>query len=76
MEVKQEVEKEFGYVEMLVASHPDLYAGKLCAALDRQYPRDFLDVKTTIRKRRIDRRTAKDIFGLPDKPLPANGGIA
>jgi hypothetical protein len=28
MEVREEVEKEFGYAEMLVASHPDLYAGK------------------------------------------------
>ena len=45
MEVKEEVEKEYGYAEMLVASHPDLYAGKLCAALDRQHPRDLFDVK-------------------------------
>jgi hypothetical protein len=28
-----------------VASLPDLYAGKLCAALDRQHPRDLFDVK-------------------------------
>jgi predicted nucleotidyltransferase component of viral defense system len=45
MEVVEEVETEFGYVEMQVASHPDLYAGKLCAALDRQHPRDLFDVK-------------------------------
>lgn len=45
MEVVEEVEKEFGYVEMQVASFPDLYAGKLCAALDRQHPRDLFDVK-------------------------------
>ncbi len=45
MEVRPLVEKEFGYAEMLVASHPDLYAGKLCAALDRQHPRDLFDVK-------------------------------
>ena len=45
MEVSEEVEKEFGYVEMQVASLPDLYAGKLCAALDRQHPRDLFDVK-------------------------------
>jgi hypothetical protein len=25
-------------------SVPDLYAGKICAALDRQHPRDFFDV--------------------------------
>jgi len=45
MEVCEEVEKDFGYVEMQVASLPDLYAGKLCAALDRQHPRDLFDVK-------------------------------
>ena len=45
MEVVEEVEKEFGYVEMQIASLPDLYAGKLCAALDRQHPRDLFDVK-------------------------------
>ncbi len=45
MEVVEEVEAEFGYVEMQLASHPDLYAGKLCAALDRQHPRDLFDVK-------------------------------
>ncbi|WP_281324339.1 nucleotidyl transferase AbiEii/AbiGii toxin family protein [Flavobacterium sp. IMCC34518] len=44
-EVSVEVEREFGYVEMQVASLPDLYAGKLCAALDRQHPRDLFDVK-------------------------------
>lgn len=27
-----------------VLSHADLYAGKLCAALDRQHPRDWFDV--------------------------------
>ena len=45
MEVREEVEREFGHAEMLVASHPDLYEGKLCAALDRQHPRDLFDVK-------------------------------
>ncbi len=45
MEVSEDVEREFGYVEMQVASLPDLYAGKLCAALDRQHPRDLFDVK-------------------------------
>ena len=28
-----------------MASFPDVYAGKLCAALDRQHPRDLFDVK-------------------------------
>lgn len=32
-------------VEMMVQSFPDLFGGKLCAALDRQHPRDLFDVK-------------------------------
>lgn len=38
------VENEFGYAEMAVVSLADLYAGKICAALDRQHPRDLFDV--------------------------------
>jgi len=37
-------ESDFGYAEMLVLSRPELYGGKLCAALDRQHPRDLFDV--------------------------------
>lgn len=44
-EVGKQVEKLFGYVRVLVSSFEDLYAGKLCAALDRQHPRDLFDVK-------------------------------
>lgn len=45
MAVTEIVENEFGYAELQVASLPDLYAGKICAALDRQHPRDLFDVK-------------------------------
>lgn len=39
-------EKEFQTaLETNVLSLPDLYGGKLCAALDRQHPRDLYDVK-------------------------------
>lgn len=44
-EVSERVEQELGYAEMQVVSLPDLYAGKMCAALDRQHPRDLFDVK-------------------------------
>lgn len=38
--------KEFGVAhDMSVLSLVDLYGGKLCAALDRQHPRDLFDVK-------------------------------
>lgn len=38
------VEREFGFAEGLVLAHDDLYAGKICAALDRQHPRDLFDI--------------------------------
>lgn len=43
--VSQTVEELFGYVEVPVVHAHDLYAGKLCAALDRQHPRDLFDVR-------------------------------
>tara|TARA_B100000745_G_scaffold221786_1_gene147912 strand:- start:22078 stop:22992 length:915 start_codon:yes stop_codon:yes gene_type:complete len=45
MEVCAAAEDEFGYVEVPVVALADLYAGKICAALDRQHPRDLFDVK-------------------------------
>lgn len=44
-EVSPAVEDRFGYAAMQLLSVPDLYAGKICAALDRQHPRDLFDVK-------------------------------
>ena len=35
----------FGFTEMNILSFGDLYGGKLCAALDRQHPRDLFDIK-------------------------------
>lgn len=45
MAVHDLVEKEFGYAEVQVAAFQDVYAGKICAALDRQHPRDLFDIK-------------------------------
>lgn len=44
MRVTETVEEAFGFAEMPVLAFEDLYAGKLCAALDRQHPRDLYDV--------------------------------
>lgn len=39
-------QEEFdSYCEILVVPTDQLYGGKICAALDRQHPRDFFDVK-------------------------------
>jgi hypothetical protein len=45
MRVSAQVEETFGFAETQVVSFPDLYAGKIVAALDRQHPRDLFDVR-------------------------------
>jgi predicted nucleotidyltransferase component of viral defense system len=52
--VTEAVEDDFGFAEMPVASFADLYAGKLVAALDRQHPRDFFDVRDLLANEGID----------------------
>lgn len=43
-----------GFAEMQVVSFADLYGGKIVAALDRQHPRDFFDVRDLLRNEGID----------------------
>lgn len=58
MEVRQRVEERYGFAAALVVSFEDLYAGKFCAALDRQHPRDFFDVKLLLETGGLNR----DVF--------------
>lgn len=60
-EVSQRVQDTFGYARMQVLSFEDLYAGKLCAALDRQHPRDLYDVHLLLDNEGIT-PTLKDVF--------------
>jgi len=55
-DVVEAVEDEFGFATIQVVSLADLYGGKICAALDRQHPRDFYDVKILLEKQSIDRQ--------------------
>lgn len=52
--VSPAVEDAFGFAEIQVVSFADLYAGKIVAALDRQHPRDFFDVRDLMAKEGID----------------------
>lgn len=49
------VEDEFGFASISVVSLPDLYGGKICAALDRQHPRDLFDVMLMLREEGLTR---------------------
>jgi len=44
MSLSPSVEDQFGSAQMKVLNFADLYGGKICAALDRQHPRDLFDV--------------------------------
>ena len=52
--VSRAVEEQFGFAAMQVVSFPDLYAGKVVAALDRQHPRDLFDVHDLLSNEGID----------------------
>ncbi len=46
LQVNENVQDEFGkFAAINVVSHAELFGGKICAALDRQHPRDLFDVK-------------------------------
>jgi predicted nucleotidyltransferase component of viral defense system len=59
MSVTARVEEQFGFAEMPVVSFPDLYAGKLVAALDRQHPRDLFDVRDLLANEGVDDKLRK-----------------
>ncbi len=42
--ISPNTEAEYGSVAMQLLSFEDLYGGKICAALDRQHPRDLFDI--------------------------------
>jgi Nucleotidyl transferase AbiEii toxin, Type IV TA system len=66
------VESAFGFAEMQVVSFADLYAGKIVAAMDRQHPRDFFDVRDLLAQEGIsdDLRRAFVVYLLShDRPM-------
>lgn len=72
LEVCEKVEDEFGYAEIQVISKKELYGGKICAALDRQHPRDLFDIKELIKKNEINEELIKGFIAMllsHDKPL-------
>jgi len=54
-DVVEAVEDDYGFAAVQVMSLPDLYGGKICAALDRQHPRDLFDVKLLLNQGGLDR---------------------
>lgn len=52
-DVHPAVESEFGFASAQVLSDADLYGGKICAALDRQHPRDLFDVMLLLEEEKL-----------------------
>ncbi|HOS30916.1 MAG TPA: nucleotidyl transferase AbiEii/AbiGii toxin family protein [Treponemataceae bacterium] len=46
--VCKKAENQFGYAEIQIVSPAELYGGKMCAALDRQHPRDMFDLQNIL----------------------------
>jgi predicted nucleotidyltransferase component of viral defense system len=55
-ELTERATAEFGFASIPNLSFEDLYAGKICAALDRQHPRDLYDVYWLFQHEGIDER--------------------
>ena len=58
-EVVETVEESLGYSENRLLSFNDVYAGKMCAALDRQHPRDLFDIALLLDREGIGRDLLK-----------------
>lgn len=48
--------EHFGFARIPLLSFEDLYAGKICAALDRQHPRDLYDIHLLLQHEGINER--------------------
>lgn len=47
-DITKSIEEQFSFTQMQLLHKHEIYAGKLCAALDRQHPRDLFDVKVLL----------------------------
>lgn len=72
MRVQPGVERDFGFAEMQVLDHADLYAGKMAAALSLQHPRDLFDMARLLDRAGIDERLWRTfLVYLTCSPKPA-----
>jgi hypothetical protein len=55
-ELSARAQAAFGFARVQLLSFEDLYAGKLCAALDRQHPRDLYDAQLLLDNEGISER--------------------
>lgn len=72
MRIQPSVERNFGFAQMQVLDHNDLYAGKLAATLSRQHPRDLFDTGRLLDRTGIDEQLWRTfLVYLTCSPKPA-----
>lgn len=72
MPVCEKVEIEYGFTTRNVVSLADLYSGKICAALDRQDPRDLFDVLNMLENAGVTDQPTTSEVGMFFTPLYVN----
>ncbi|MCL1972206.1 MAG: nucleotidyl transferase AbiEii/AbiGii toxin family protein [Endomicrobia bacterium] len=72
LQICQKAGDLYGFAEMQVISAAELYGGKICAALDRQHPRDLFDIKTLFENEGItdEIKNGFIVFMLSDNGAP------
>ncbi len=64
MKICEKAEDDFGFAKIKVVSKAELYGGKICAALDRQHPRDLFDIKELLDNDELDDAIIKGFIVL------------
>jgi len=57
--VRGKISNMIGYAECQIISFSELYAGKICAALDRQHPRDLFDIQKLLENEGLNKAIFK-----------------
>lgn len=64
MELCKKAQDLFGYAEVQIISEAELWGGKICAALDRQHPRDLFDIYNLFKTSGITPEIKKGFISL------------
>jgi hypothetical protein len=64
MELCPKAQDLFGYAEARIISEAELWGGKICAALDRQHPRDLFDIYNLLHAVGINPEIKKGFISL------------
>lgn len=64
MEICEKAQDLFGYAEAQIISEAELWGGKICAALDRQHPRDLFDIHNLFKTKGITTEIKKGFISL------------